>query len=188
MAVVFIGLSERVGRFTQKWSPSLAFSVAGLVTGLIGLAYPQVLGISYDTLDGILNNRLAGVMLIGLVVGKLVATAISIGLKVPGGLIGPSLVIGGALGGIMGMLVKHYMLFESGSESFYASVGMVAMMSALLQAPLAAMMALLELTADPNIIFPGMTAVVCADLIVRQSFGRESVFEHMRRLVDRGEG
>jgi H+/Cl- antiporter ClcA len=187
IAVAFISLAERVGRFTQKWRPSLAFSVAGLVTGLIGLAYPQVLGVSYDTLDGILNNHLAGVMLIGLVLGKLVATAISIGLRVPGGLIGPSLVIGGALGGVMGMLVKHFMLFESGSESFYASVGMVAMMSALLQAPLAAMFALLELTADPNIIFPGMTAVVCADLIVRQAFGKESVFEHMRRLVDQRE-
>ncbi|MGD8590744.1 MAG: chloride channel protein [Chromatiales bacterium] len=187
LAVAFIGLAEGVGRFTEKWRPSLAFTLAGLVTGLIGLAYPQVLGVSYDTLDGILNNHLEGVMLIGLVLGKLIATAISIGLRVPGGLIGPSLVIGGALGGVIGMLVQNLMLFESGSESFYASVGMIAMMSALLQAPLAAMFALLELTADPNIIFPGMTAVVCADLIVRQACGKESVFEHMRRLVDRKE-
>jgi len=187
MAVLFINLAERVGRFTEKWRPALAFTLAGLVTGLIGLAYPQVLGISYDTLDGILNNHLAGGMLIGLVIGKLIATAISIGLRVPGGLIGPSLVIGGALGGVMGMLVRDLVPFESGSESFYASVGMIAMMSALLQAPLAAMFALLELTADPNIIFPGMTAVVCADLVVRQSFGKESVFEHMRRVVEGGE-
>jgi H+/Cl- antiporter ClcA len=187
-AAAFIGLTEQVGKFAQGWRPSVSFTLAGLITGLIGLVYPQVLGVSYDTLNDILNNHLAGGMLVGLVLGKLIATAISIGVKVPGGLIGPSLVMGGALGGVMGMVVQNLMVFESGSESFYSSVGMIAMMSAVLQAPLAALFALLELTADPNIIFPGMTAVVCADLIVRQLFAKESVFEHLRRLTDREEG
>jgi chloride channel protein, CIC family len=181
-AALFISLTEGVGRRTKAWRPSLAFTLAGLLTGLIGLAYPQVLGVSYDTLNSILHNHLAWGVLLGLVVGKLIATAVSVGLKVPGGLIGPSLVIGGALGGAVGLLVRTLWIHESGSESFYATVGMVAMMSAVLQAPLAALMALLELTADPNIIFPGMTAVVCADLLARQVLGRESVFEHLLRL------
>ena len=186
-ASAFITLTEWVARQTWSWRPSLTFTLAGLFTGLIGLAYPHVLGVSYDTLNAILHNHLAGTVLIGLIIGKLIATAVSVGLKVPGGLIGPSLVIGGAMGGVMGMLVHSLWVQGSGSESFYATVGMVSMMSAVLQAPLAAMFALLELTADPNIIFPGMTAIVCADLLARQLLGKESVFEHLLRLGRREE-
>jgi H+/Cl- antiporter ClcA len=182
LAVVFTSLTERTGALTREWRPSLAFTSAGLMTGLIGQVYPQILGISYDTLDGILDAHLAGGILGGLMLGKLVATSVAIGLRVPGGLIGPSLVIGGALGGLLGSYVQDLGL-DTGSESFYATIGMIAMMSALLRAPLAAMMALLEMTARPSIIFPGMTAVVCADLAARQMLGRESVFEHLRRLT-----
>jgi H+/Cl- antiporter ClcA len=182
MAVAFTALAERTSAFTHQWRPSVAFTSAGLLTGVIGLAYPQVLGVSYDTLDGILNAHLAGGVLIGLALGKLVATAVSVGLRVPGGLIGPSLVIGGAVGGLVGSTVQDLAL-NTGSEIFYATIGMLAMMSAVLRAPLAAMFALLELTAEPNIIFPGMTAVVCADLVARQILGKESVFEHLRRLT-----
>ncbi|MCG6861473.1 MAG: chloride channel protein [Chromatiaceae bacterium] len=183
MAVAFTTLTERASSFTCEWRPSIAFTTAGLLTGLIGLAYPQILGISYDTLDGILNAHLTGGVLIGLALGKLIATAVSIGLRVPGGLIGPSLVIGGAMGGLLGSNIQ-YLALNTGSESFYATIGMIAMMSAVLRAPLAAMLGLLELTAEPNIIFPGMTAVVCADLVARQMLGKESVFEHLRRLTN----
>ena len=47
-------------------------------------------------------------------------------------------------------------------------IGMAAMMGAVLQAPLAALMALLELTHNPNIILPGMLAVVVSGLTTRQ--------------------
>ena len=183
LAVAFIAITERTWRLAGHLRPALGFTLAGLATGLIAQAVPQVPGISYDTLNDILNNHLGLHVLAALVAGKLVATAIAIGLRVPGGLIGPSLVIGGALGGVTGFLAQ-YLEIPTGSEAFYAAVGMVAMMSAVLRAPLAALMALLELTANPSIIFPGMVAVVFADVVARQLLGRESIFEHVRRLAE----
>ena len=182
VAVAFIGMTEAAGRWTERWRPTPSFLVAGLVTGVVGLRYPQVLGISYDTLNDILNDHLTATVLSGLVVGKLVATAVSIGLRMPGGLIGPSLVMGGALGGSLGVWAQAAP--QTGSESFYATIGMIAMMSAVLRAPLAALFALLEMTGEPNIILPGMMAVVSADLVARQLLGRDSVFEHLRLLTD----
>lgn len=182
-AVGFTYLTEASWHLGGRLRPSLAFGLAGLVTGLIGLVVPQVPGISYDTLNGILNHHLGLTALLLLVVGKLVATGISVGLRVPGGLIGPSLVIGGALGGAVGVLVQS-LAIPTGPGPFYAAVGMLAMMSAVLRAPLAALMALLELTGNPNIIFPGMVAVVGADVIARQLLGRDSIFEHVRRLAE----
>jgi H+/Cl- antiporter ClcA len=98
-------------------------------------------------------------------------------------LIGPSVVIGGAVGGFLGGLLPTLVPFPIGNAGFYATVGMLAMMSAILRAPMAAMLALLELTGTSAILFPGMTAVVAADLVVRQMLGMDSVFEHLRRLA-----
>ena len=183
VAAVFIVLTEKTWARAGHLRPSLGFALAGLVTGLIGLVVPQVLGVGYDTLDEILNNHLGLTVLALLVLGKVLATAVAIGLRVPGGLIGPSLLIGGALGGVAGVLAQS-LAFPTGSEAFYAAVGMAAMMSAALRAPLAGLIALLELTANPSVLFPGMIAIVFADLVVRQILGRESIFEHIRRLAE----
>jgi H+/Cl- antiporter ClcA len=121
-------------------------------------------------------------------VAKLATTAVAVGLRVPGGLIGPSLVIGGAAGALVGVSAPGWVGFATGSESFYGTMGMVAMMGAVLQAPLAALFALLELTADPGIILPGMTVVVTADLVARQMLGRDSVFDYLRRRSEEREG
>ena len=51
---------------------------------------------------------------------------------------------------------------QASSVGFYAILGMGAMMGALLQAPLAAITAVVELTRSPDIILPTMLIVVCA--------------------------
>lgn len=182
-AVSFIVLAERVLIYTQLWRTSVTFTLAGIVTGLIAIYYPQVMGVGVDSLNHILNERLSGQLLVGLLVGKLLATAVSIGLRMPGGLIGPSLLMGGALGGFVGWLLSAGSP-DPGVVSFFAMLGMIAMMSAMMRAPLAAMCALLELTADTGVIFPAMVVVICADLIVRQLLSRDSVFEHLRKVSD----
>jgi hypothetical protein len=58
----------------------------------------------------------------------------------------------------------------------YAMLGMGAMMGATLQAPLAALLALLELTGNQNIIFPGMLAIVSTNLAARELFKSDSIF------------
>ena len=55
-------------------------------------------------------------------------------------------------------------------------LGMGAMMGAALQAPLAGLLALLELTANENLIFPGMLAIVSASLASREMFRQKSIY------------
>ena len=50
------------------------------------------------------------------------------------------------------------------------------MMGATLQAPLAALTAMLELTANPNIILPAMLALIAGVLVSREIFGKDSVY------------
>jgi len=92
-------------------------------------------------------------------------------------LIGPTLFIGAALGGLMGQLSAWFLPEYPVSIGFYTLLGMGALMGAVLRAPLAALVALLELTANPNIIMPGMLAIVIASLVVSEVFRLPSVFE-----------
>ena len=55
-------------------------------------------------------------------------------------------------------------------------IGMCAMMAAVLQAPLAALMAVLEMTANTNIVLPAMVTIVVATIVTSQVFGQRSVY------------
>ncbi len=175
----FIALIEYLQARTTDWGFPTAFTLAGAVTGLLALGAPQIMGISYDTLTRILAQGLPLGVLLTVLAAKFAATAACIGLRVPGGLIGPSLVIGGALGGTLGVLVTGG---GTAAYAFYPLAGMMAMMGATLQAPLAALSALLELTGRVELILPGTLSILGADLVSRILLGRESVFATLAGL------
>ncbi|NIR58834.1 MAG: chloride channel protein [Gammaproteobacteria bacterium] len=181
LAAAFVHLLEVVTRRAMHLPPWTAIGLAGLVTGLCGLAVPQVMGIGYDTVSEALNGHLALWALGALIVVKLVATTVGLGLGLPGGLIGPTLVIGAATGGAMGMIAHLVLPIEVSSDAFYAVVGMGAMMGATLQAPLAALTAMLELTGNPNIIMPGLLALIVSGLTASELYKKESVFLMLMR-------
>lgn len=182
LAVAFISLCEAVALRTRQWSNLRSFALAGLVTGVLALGTPQIMGTSYDTLSELLAGQTALTLALALIFAKLLATGTAVGLRVPGGLIGPTLFIGGAVGSVFGLLFGMFEPINTASPAFYATVGMVAMMGATLRAPLAALTALLELTANPNIILPGMIAVASAELTNRLVLGKDSVFEVLLKI------
>ena len=118
---------------------------------------------------------------------QFVATVISIGVRIPGGVIGPTLILGGAVGGLTELLVRDWYPFYEGSAGFYAMIGMVAMMGATLRAPLAALVALMELTGNLNIILSGMIVVVTAEIATRALIGDVSAFTAMLKLQHKRE-
>jgi len=177
LAVAFISLTAGIASQTIRLRSSLAFPLAGLLTGLLAQWRPEVMGTSYDTLDLLLQGQGDLLLALSLVIAKLAATGCCIGLRVPGGLIGPTLFIGGAAGSSVGLALAQLTFYDTASPGFYATIGMLAMMGATLRAPLAALTALLELTANPNIILPGMIAVASAELVTRLARGQKSVFD-----------
>jgi len=181
LAAAFIALVGLFAARTLRVAFWLRATLAGLVVGLCALAAPQVMGIGYDTANDALLGQLAFGTLVLVLGFKLVATAASIGLGLPGGLIGPVLVMGACAGGALGLLGHWIVPDETASAAFYALVGMGAMMGGALHAPLAALTAILELTANPNILWPDMLAVIAAYGVSRQLFRQESVFVTLMR-------
>ncbi|NVK39625.1 MAG: chloride channel protein [Oceanospirillaceae bacterium] len=153
--------------------------LAGVLTGAVAYAFPQVMGVGYDTLQATLLGQQELLWLAGLLLAKWLLTPVVLGLGIPAGLIGPTFVIGalaGALLGSLGLLLSPDSLSHSG---LYAMIGMGAMMGAVLNAPLAALIALLELTGNPHIILPGMLAIVISNLTVRAFFRLPSIFQSL---------
>ena len=157
------------------------FLFAGVVTGLCALVIPEVMGLGYDTVEMTFSGEAALGALLAIVAFKWVASATGAAMGLPAGLIGPTLVIGSCAGCALG-IVGHGLAPElSASPALYAMLGMGAMMGATLQAPLAALMALLELTANVNIILPGMLSIISATVVCRSLWRSESVFITMLR-------
>ncbi len=179
-AAAFIALVRGIARSTLDWDPLPSMLLAGLATGVSAFAAPEIMGGSYDSMARILTGQYALQMAVVILGCKLVATAVAVGLRVPGGLIGPSLVMGAALGCALGLLVEGT---EDGFPVLYPLVGMLAMMGATLQAPLAALTALLELTGHAELILPGTVAIIGADLVSRQLLGQDSVFLMLTRIL-----
>jgi len=73
-------------------------------------------------------------------------------------------------------LADYLPLTPVNQVGLFALLGMGAMMSGSLQAPLAALVAMLELTDNPDIILPGMLVVVISGLTASEIFGKESIF------------
>jgi CIC family chloride channel protein len=156
-------------------------TLAGLIVGVMATLVPEIMGIGYDTVNQGLLGELSLQLLVLLVAWKLIATVMSVGLGIPGGMIGPALFIGTTLGSLMGLMFSLAMP-ESGIDvGLYALLGMGAMMGASLQAPLAALTAMMELTHSPQIIMPGMLAIVIAGLTASELFRKESLFVTMLR-------
>lgn len=160
----------------QHWPLIVRLLLAGSITTIIGIALPQALGSGDLAINAVIAENPGLLLLIAVLIGKMVATIAAIGLGIPGGLIGPLYGIGALLGGILALVSA--MLFPSIAPyvGLYTVIGMTAMMGVCLSAPLAALVALLEMTNDASIILPAMFVTIPAFLVAYQWFQTESVF------------
>jgi H+/Cl- antiporter ClcA len=178
--VLGVNWLSRQAQRTPVW---LNFGLAGAVVGVCGLLVPQVMGVGDHTITDTLYGLYGIQLLLLLVLFKLLASIACVGAGIPAGIIGPSLVIGAAAGALFALLGEWLGITDSGAVALYALAGMGAMMAAILQAPLAGLVAILELSGHPNVILPGMLAVVAATITAGLFTARESVFQALMRQL-----
>lgn len=179
LAALFIHLLQFFTVRTMAMTIWIRMTLGGVAVGLCALLVPEIMGVGYDTVNDSLFGHLGMGLLLAILVVKMLATTMGLGFGLPGGLIGPTLVIGAVAGALVGQVLTTLGITLDSEIGFYAMVGMGAMMGATLQAPLAALTALLELTVNPNIILPAMLVIVAADLTASHVFGKDSVFRLM---------
>jgi H+/Cl- antiporter ClcA len=186
VTALFTYLMKQNLRFHQQ-PVLLRFTCAGLLTGALALFVPQVLGVGYDSLNSALVGELAPTLLLAIIGCKLLATACSVGLGLPVGLIGPNLLIGGCLGGLLGYWGGSVFPGLSSDPTLYVVIGMGAAMGAVLNAPLAAILAVVELTHNVLVVFPSMLAIIAATLtttiVFRQRSAHQTILHYLQREI-----
>ena len=120
--------------------------VGGALVGSIAVFYPQVLGVGYEATDGALNSQLPLTLMLSLLVAKTIATAITLASRFGGGIFSPSLYLGAMTGGAFGLIAANILPEMASSHGLYAILGMGAVASAVLGAPISTTMIVFELT------------------------------------------
>jgi len=169
-------------------------AVGGLLTGIIGLAAFHLLGgmarftdIPADPADGLsvlsygygfLQKVLSGgdaatltiaaLLTVGL--GKILTTSLTIGSGGSGGVFGPSMVIGGALGAVVGAAFAHWTPAIVGPEDtvVFAVLGMAAFFAASAKTPVSTLIMVTELTGSYELLLPAMWVCALAYLVSRR--------------------
>lgn len=137
--------------------------IGGIIVGIVALKFPQILGIGYGTIQGMLQGAEFSLeLLLSLIVVKLLMTAVSAGSGLVGGLFAPAMFLGASYGGAYAQiltLVAPKIASQMAAPPAYAMVGMAAVLAASVRAPLTSILLLFELTRDYRIILPLMAAV-----------------------------
>ncbi|OOY42316.1 hypothetical protein BOV91_07375 [Solemya velum gill symbiont] len=155
LATLMILLVKLVAGRAKRLEMWQRMLIAGFVMLPFAWLLPQTMGVGYDTVNQLFGGETLLQLALLLVLGKLLATSAVIGLGIPGGIM----------------------------PGFLPLLGMGAMMGATLQAPLAALTAMMELTHAPGIIMPGMLAIVIASMTASEVFGQESIFITMMKAA-----
>jgi chloride channel protein, CIC family len=157
-----------------KLHPLAKPALGGLLVGLIGIGFPQVFGNGYEFIGEVLLGRETWLLLGALVVVKAIATSITLGSGLPGGVFAPCLylgaVAGGAFGQIMSLLFPDIVL----TPGAYALVGMGAFLSAATHSPMTAIFLLFEITDSYEVIIPIMLTCVIGTAVARH-FKKDSL-------------
>ena len=188
VAVAFMVAIRTSLRFAagSGWSFLRLAMVAAVVTGTAGMFVPEALGLGSGPLSVILDGGYGTVFLAVLLATKLCLTAVCIGFGLFGGVFSPALFVGAAAGAMAGRLVA--MVLGAGVVGAGISValpicGMAAVASAVIGAPIAGVVIILEMTMNYQFALAAMISVVVCLMVSDALFGH-SFFD--RQLLDRG--
>lgn len=177
VAIVFIKLLYFSEDFFDdiKLPEYVKGAIGGVIIGAMGLFYPEIFGIGYDSLHTALDSSMVWQLALVLVILKVIATSVSLGSGGSGGIFAPSLFMGAMLGLSFGNLVNWIFPDWTADPGAYALVGMGGVVGAATSGPITAIIIIFELSSDYEIILPLMITIIISTLFA-QRIAKESIY------------
>jgi chloride channel protein, CIC family len=151
------------------WWPA----IGGVVVGLGGLIFPPALGVGYDVIGRLVQGEHGLHLVFGVLIVKWVIWAVDLGSGTSGGVLAPVMMIGGALGALLG-----YVLPDMG-PGFWVMIGIAGILSGTLRVPMTAIIFTIEETHDWNMFLPlllgSVAAYAVSTMLLRRSILTEKV-------------
>ena len=155
---VFYGV---IGIFKKFSIPNhIKPAIGGLLTGIIGFFLPYTLAFGYGMAQQAIFNQVAIPVLIALAIGKIFTTSFSIGSGGSGGVFGPSIVIGGAMGGAVGKIFYLFIPSIVTNPGSFVIVGMAGFFAAASNTPISTIIFISEMTNSYHLLLPSL--LVCS--------------------------
>jgi H+/Cl- antiporter ClcA/CBS domain-containing protein len=158
------------------WWPA----IGAVFVGIGGLVDRHVLGSGYASIQALLDGSLATRVVLALLFVKAIVWLIALGSGTSGGILAPLLILGGATG----CLIGHFL---PGDVGFWAMIGMAAIMSGAMRAPMTGSLFAAELTGHfgslPATIAAAGTAYAVSVLLMRRSILTEKIARRGRHIL-----
>ncbi len=175
----------------RRWdiNPQLKPITGALFIGIVGMAFPEVMGDNYDFVENVLHGKGIAWIIFILIFLKIFATAITLGSGGAGGVFAPALFIGAMIGSTFGSIANIFLPTMTASPGTYATVGIGAFLAASTHAPMTAIFLLFEMTGNYLIIVPLMLTSIIGTLVAR-TFEHDSIdtVDFSREGIDIHEG
>jgi chloride channel protein, CIC family len=163
-----------------SWTQYIQPAAAGLLIGLIGIRFPQVMGAGYSYIDQAMHEQYTWQILAVLGALKIVTTGLSFSSGTPGGLFAPTLFMGAMIGGAVGMAERQIVPHLAIPVGAYALVGMGTLFAGILRAPMTSVFMILEVSGNYSIIVPVILSNAIAYFISR-TFQPTPIFDLLSR-------
>lgn len=180
IGVTMIQSILKLQHWSKKKVPSLLmqYVIAAAITALLITNLPQAAGSSLQAMQQVLDNQgFTLTLLMMIFLAKLIATVTAFGFNIPGGIFGPTIFIGAALGGLISQSIDVLSPNLIDSQHIIIISTMAAMISAVLGAPIAMILIVVEITGNFQIISVIMLAVVMANITAYRFMGTSSFFD-----------
>ncbi len=181
---VYFFISDFFKRFDNPYQRLL---FGGILIGVIVFFIPPLFGEGYETINSILKGNIHELtinnifhlavdnfwviilLLVGLVIFKVIAMALTFGAGGVGGVFAPTLFTGSISGYIFAVIINYSNLFDHQlSSTNFAMVGMAGLMAGVLQAPLTAIFLIAEITGGYELFVPLMIVASISFIITKR--------------------
>ena len=149
-------------------------ALGGLITGIIALLFPEVLGVGYGWVQIFMSNNIDMIptfglpliiILIFLPLMKILATSFSIGSGGSGGVFAPGMVIGASIGLLFSIFFRYFFPFLVVSYVPFVIIGMLSFFGAAGKVPISVMIMVIEMTGSMQLLPAAMIAVAASYFI-----------------------
>jgi CIC family chloride channel protein len=142
-------------------------------------------GVGYPVMDKVLANHVVLWLVVILMLGKIIATSLTLWIGGSGGVFAPSLFIGATLGTAFGIIAKHLFGAAVGPPVLYGVVAMGGVFAAAAQAPLTAIASVAEMTGNFTLTLPIMLTCGISSLVAKRiTHGSIYTTKLLRRGID----
>ncbi len=155
-------------RFKSTGLPLPArLAMGGFLLGILLIVMPRVAGNGYSVVNSLLHAQWAWYAVVGVLMCKVLATALTVGSGAVGGVFTPALFVGAAIGTLFGQVIAFFWPAMSVPIYMFTLVGMGSFLGAATSAPFMAILMIFEMTLAYPIVLPLVPACVVAYFVSR---------------------